>query len=688
MQTINEKSKFSTNETLNSVGIDSETSNNPDNLIKSKAVNDIKVDADIDAQYLGLCARYSYQGYIVSNKWDLSVTNSGHRIIKVNRGDTVTFKSNVDNGSRYAFLKSYVIPVQMSSPDYATGSSNTSVNANTDIEVMAHIDAKYLYLFDHYYGSNYLPVDLKVNGKSVYFTLDEKTSTQINSLVVPLQSSISDLNTNATNTNNDLSTINDIINKSLGNATSDLFTGAISSGKWIMAQDRHHRLLKVNGGDTIYFKANSFAGSQYVFLKNYKKAVQGETPDFATGSSNTAVTANTEVTVTAPSDAKYMVFLDYYINNNDEVQPYLPTDLKLNGSNVEFFTKSVLDKINEAALGVPSIKISKVSSEYFNVKVYSDSTGEYLTHRFYNMYDERDMEYGDNQTKHLVTCDCWYPSEIYDKDNHKIVQGNVNFINCIKSDSGNFANEGNYYAGEGHGCAVSVYTKFYADGKVFNPMSLSYNEELVCDTFRFIEKVNYYAIDDRLTSSGRSYPKLDANGDMILSNVHYADAIYERNNKITTINRLTVKRDHTVFNSLYAGMNRVYLPYFSHLILNDPDNSANGFTNDGTNWTFTDDGDTGLVLENGTEHFLLGDNVIFYGDKYFYQQTIETNRSFNKMNYRNSVYNDETKSIKIYQQPDISQDVATALGLTAEEFMNGDVIECRLVRKIDCKKVE
>jgi hypothetical protein len=55
------------------------------------------------------------------------------------------------------------------------------------------------------------------------------------------------------------------------------------------------------------------------------------------------------------------------------------------------------------------------------------------------------------------------------------------------------------------------------------------------------------------------------------------------------------------------------------------------------------------------------------------------------LNFRTSVYNDAIKSIKVYQLPAICTSSASALGETAEEFMNGDVIECKLVRKIGCK---
>lgn len=92
------------------------------------------------------------------------------------------------------------------------------------------------------------------------------------------------------------------------------------------------------------------------------------------------------------------------------------------------------------------------------------------------------------------------------------------------------------------------------------------------------------------------------------------------------------------------------------------------------------------MFENGTDHYLMGDNVIFFGDKYLLSQTIQQlSRPFDKLNYRNTVYNDSAKSVKVYQLPAIGSESAATLGETAEEFMEGDVIACKLVRKIDCK---
>lgn len=330
----------------------------------------------------------------------------------------------------------------------------------------------------------------------------------------------------------------------------------------------------------------------------------------------------------------------------------------------------------------PNVKVAGVSSTAFDVYVYSKAAGKYMRHRFIKMYDERDMTYGDSQTKHLVTCDCWYPDITYDDADNRIVQGNINFINRISPSAGDFAGEG-YYVGEGHGCAVSVFTKCLVDGVEIDPISLG-DTIVTGDNFRFLEKVNYYACNNSLTSQSRSYPKLDENGDMILACVHYADALFEEGNRITVWNRMTVKRDGTKFGDAYAGMFRVYLPHFNKVYLSDPDHSANSFSHDGTNWTIADIGGSGIVLENGTDHFLMGSNIVFTGEKYTISQTIEQkSRPWDKLCFRNTLYNDNIKSVKIYQCPIFAQSHATAMGGTAEILNDGDVIECKIVRKID-----
>ena len=327
-----------------------------------------------------------------------------------------------------------------------------------------------------------------------------------------------------------------------------------------------------------------------------------------------------------------------------------------------------------------SVVIEKINNNSFFVIV-NRQNGKPLKHRFYHSIVEGDYEYGNGQTIHLKSSDCWFHDVTVDENNIDVVQGDTDFVNQIYAPAGeSFSGEGSY-VGEIHGCSLQAYTKFFADGIEFNPMELT--SLLLCENFRFVEKVNYYADLADGAVGGVAYPKLTENGEMILSNIHFADAIYRSDGSSSLFNKLTVQRDGTKFTDLYAGWIRCYNSYFDEVVLNNEENTDNEFIyNSGWNVTPLNDSTVDISLINRIK----GDNILMIGDRAVVSQNIKmVNRTNLKCSYRTQFYQDSTPSLKIYQVPIITRLSMDVMGEQMETFNQGDTIECYIERKIDVK---
>ena len=335
--------------------------------------------------------------------------------------------------------------------------------------------------------------------------------------------------------------------------------------------------------------------------------------------------------------------------------------------------------IEESLSVTPDIIIEKVADGAFDVKVKQESNGKYLTHRFLRHRYSRLVRYGTTgEATHEEICsDCWYPSQIYDGTTD-ILQGNANFINYVA----NKENEQSY-AGEGHGATISDYVHFFADGVEFDPNTLT--GRLECGTFRMVEKNVIYAIDTTQPNfnSDNAIPKFDESGNKEISTIHWLDGVWEKNNTIKYRHRLTIKRDDTQFRYCFGAMLEMEQDNFPHIIINDADGTENLVSYENNQWTCTPINGSSVVLQSDITN--KGDEIVGFGTKYIVRQrmlqALTERAKISSMFPR--LYTGNSYRVKFYQQPIVTTANYAAVGLPAETFDDGDVVELFVERNIE-----
>lgn len=327
---------------------------------------------------------------------------------------------------------------------------------------------------------------------------------------------------------------------------------------------------------------------------------------------------------------------------------------------------------NEIALISQKIKIHYVSATKFEVTVPQIGNNAEIVHNFLKQHNENDVTFG-STTVHLVTADIWYPHQIL-INGQNAIQGNLNFIYRLSSEGA--------HVGPGHGCEVSLFTKFFADGVEFDP-SNSF-DDIYCDVFRVILKSNMYATSSPSTGTN-AIPVLDENGEPVVTAVHTLNATYRVNNIIDWENNLLIKRDNIKFLQLHAGMVQGQASMFNTFTICDSQYDTNKFTWN-TNQFDIELIDGSVNLKQNIHQ--LSSGVIMYGKGIIIKQTLERlgivldENNYNA-NYCSCVFYEEAHDprLKVYMQPSKTDMVD---GTTAREtFNDGDVIRCRLKREIE-----
>ena len=331
--------------------------------------------------------------------------------------------------------------------------------------------------------------------------------------------------------------------------------------------------------------------------------------------------------------------------------------------------------------GSVGVKVVPVSATRFNLLVYDQASKIWITHTFRKAYTTHTLSYGSGQSKSVVTSDVWYAEYIKDSDGNNLMQGNTNFIHYLN----NTGHQG--HVGAGHGCAVAVYTLFFADGQLIDPTSLT--KEVECSVFRMTEKVNHYLIDQAsTTSSSDAIPSLDGNGDPIVESVEYLDAEWTICNNMKLRNRLDIVMDGLEFQQCFAGMLTGYYPYFDNIMINNPEYIYNGLSGSGSAITIEAKGGTTTVLSSQGGGFFDADEVILYGDKYRVYTRIVANdpARYDKLNVETAAMPPNYDSrIKAYFMPCVCTQSYPLIdkGETVEIFNAGDILDVMIYKKLD-----
>lgn len=325
----------------------------------------------------------------------------------------------------------------------------------------------------------------------------------------------------------------------------------------------------------------------------------------------------------------------------------------------------------ESQVGLP-ISIVHVSSTSFNVYV-TNKEGIVLRYSFYlNNYSRTIND------ESILCEDVWNQEMIY-RENTRIIQGNSNFIFAIDGTASGFENESSSrHAGPGHGCEVMHYVRFYADGVEINPTNLQ--ETLKCNTFRFIQSSDVYAVDATLsqdTGNENNYPKVDENNNPVVAATHFIDMTLREDNDISIYNRVIIKRNGTVFAQLHGAMMQCYVPAFTSLLINDESDTLISVSAPSAGESYINH-----QAIHGTDmvwHSRKANIAVSHGDGVTIRQemTSEDPSRYGKMYIYTVPYNDR---FKCYFMP-----AKTTLQNTSdyETFNNGDIIEVNVHRKID-----
>lgn len=299
----------------------------------SEAVSDLNatVNGGSSTQTISLPSANDKKRHIDDNNTWIGL-NSGykHQCIPCISGDVFNITAGSVYGTEYCFLDSYDPATIEDSPapsvDMATGyNAVVAVAANaTSGNITAPLDAHWLYIETCNSNNDCRPTSLlkivdeeglvdqlvnkvdKMQGKGLStndFTDDYKNKLEgIDSSIETVQEDIDEIN-GTIKGSQPISIVLDPDNNVIR---------SIFSGKFSQATHMRHQCIPCISGDKFVIRANSTYGYSYCFLKSYDKTAVSDTTqtpdaDFATGySDKVSAVANSEIELTAPSDAHWL----------------------------------------------------------------------------------------------------------------------------------------------------------------------------------------------------------------------------------------------------------------------------------------------------------------------------------------------------------------------------------------------
>lgn len=336
---------------------------------------------------------------------------------------------------------------------------------------------------------------------------------------------------------------------------------------------------------------------------------------------------------------------------------------------------------------VPAVKMTlhRTSSSGFELLVPQADGSTVLVHHFTHHCYSNALNYGDGKQKTILCGDVWYPDSIKKQGEAECIQGNLNFIYYVNPKLAGFENE-ECHVGAGHGCEIKNTQNFYADGVEFDPGADFSDFE--CSEFRVVLDANVYAVDVTQPGhkSSRALPKLDDEGNLVLTAVHKYDAVYRPDNTIEWDNSLTIKRDGIQFKQAHGGMLQGKAQFFNMVTIGDAQESTNKFTYDASHTVTTTP--IGTCPKFDVKRFHNTDWLRLYGKGITVTQTMTQPGARSTENYLMFTFysgastDDPTLDrLKVYMQPVRSVDQFGAAG--AETFQAGDEIKVHLKRVIE-----
>ena len=396
---------------------------------------------------------------------------------------------------------------------------------------------------------------------------------------------------------------------------------------------------------------------------------------------------NKKYTFTTGLNDKYL----YIQGPNVEDMNIIPF-IQVAAGEIDDFTTSEYDTYygkfnNSIKISTPSTSISNkkspiiikpISKTQFELNILDESSDSYIIHSFKKIHYEDDFIISNSVTK-IITCDVWCAEYLKDADGNNIMQGNTNFIFSLAEPI-----NAQGHVGAGHGNCVALWNLFFADGRQFDPETLS--QPVECSVFRFTEKVNHYLRDASISpSSEHSYPQLDINGEPIIAATQYLDGEWSINNFIKMRNKLTIKYNGLKFEQVHGAMCCGFYPYFDNLIINDDDNTWNKIIFDGETFSRVPMGNSIKTLPSMS--YTVGDEVILFGSKYRVTQRLYQNNGArtNKSNLLNWIPPSHNNRLKVYLMPAITTSSQENIqnGQEVEVFNIGDVLDINTTRKLD-----
>ena len=329
--------------------------------------------------------------------------------------------------------------------------------------------------------------------------------------------------------------------------------------------------------------------------------------------------------------------------------------------------------------------IHRTSATSFDVLVPQTDDKDVLVHHFVHQYYSSALNYGNGKQKTILCGDVWYPEYIKKQGELDCIQGNLNFIFYTNPNIAGYENEA-CHVGAGHGCEIRNSQKFYADGTEFDPDSSF--EDIECSELRIVLNSNVYAVDATQPGhkSSRALPKLDAEGNLVLTAVHDYDAVYKTDNTIEWDNSLEIKRDNLQFKQAHGGMLQGKAQFFNMVTIGDENESTNKFTYDASHNVTTTP--IGNCPKFDGSRFHKASWLKMFGKGITVTQTMSQAGDRSGENYLMFIFysgastNDPTMDrLKVYMQPVKSIDHFGAAG--AEFFNKGDKIQVHLKRTIE-----
>ena len=213
----------------------------------------------------------------------------------------VKISANSSNKTVFAFLKTNNHDTGHT-PDYATGSTRTEIDANTTEVYEIPSDANYIFIMKTVSSTTYTPSSAK------YLHYEEIPDVD-NTLTVSGDAA------DAKATGDKIAALSDAIFEEVAEDFSDdpTFDGLIAStsGEWAINHNDGRESYMVSVPDNakrIEITANSNQNTVYAFLKT-KAHINDTTPNYATGSTRTVIQAGETVSEDIPADCKFITFL-------------------------------------------------------------------------------------------------------------------------------------------------------------------------------------------------------------------------------------------------------------------------------------------------------------------------------------------------------------------------------------------